>query len=598
MCGIIGYVGSKSVKEEILAGLKMLEYRGYDSAGICCFEKGKFSLIKKKGKVATLVEACQGQLKDVHCGIGHTRWATHGDPSDKNAHPFLSENNSVAIVHNGIIENFEVLKGSLQKQGVRFRSDTDSEVIAQLLQKSKCESELKKVQELSTLLKGSYAIAILFKGLENQIFAIRKNSPLIVGMSKDGFYLSSDVNALVDKTDEYHIMEENEIIWIDNNDCYAFDEHLQAKEIVYNKMNLTKQDISRGAFEHYMLKEIMQVPNAIKNTIQECDAVINPYMKLPREMIKELRHITIIGCGTAFNAGLTASHYAREREILVDCVYASEYRYRKFLPIENDVCIFISQSGETADTIEALKIAKEHSIPTIVVTNVASSTLNKLADFIIPTKAGPEIAVASTKAYNAQITALYGLMDYIYCIKHKLNCRSCILKDKLDDVVKKLEHYSFKKVNELADIIKESERVFYIGRGVDYATSQEASLKLKEISNIHSESLYAGELKHGTLALIDEHTTVIAIATQKSLFDKTLNSIYEIKARGARVILVTQFEVDIEAVDMLIDLPCTDQAIMAEIAIYPMQMLAYKTAVLKGLDPDKPRNLAKSVTVE
>ncbi len=598
MCGIIGYVGSKSAKEEILDGLKMLEYRGYDSAGICCFEKGKFSLIKKKGKVATLVEACQGQLKDVHCGIGHTRWATHGDPSDKNAHPFLSENNSVAIVHNGIIENFEVLKGSLQKQGVRFRSDTDSEVIAQLLQKSKCESELKKVQELSTLLKGSYAIAILFKGLENQIFAIRKNSPLIVGKSKDGFYLSSDVNALVDKTDEYHIMEENEIIWIDNNDCYAFDEHLQAKEIVYNKMNLTKQDISRGAFEHYMLKEIMQVPNAIKNTIQECDAVINPYMKLPREMIKELRHITIIGCGTAYNAGLTASHYAREREILVDCVYASEYRYRKFLPIENEICIFISQSGETADTIEALKIAKEHSIPTIVVTNVASSTLNKLADFIIPTKAGPEIAVASTKAYNAQITALYGLMDYIYCIKHKLNCRSCILKDKLDDVVKKLEHYSFKKVNELADIIKESERVFYIGRGVDYATSQEASLKLKEISNIHSESLYAGELKHGTLALIDEHTTVIAIATQKSLFDKTLNSIYEIKARGARVILVTQFEVDIEAVDMLIDLPCTDQAIMAEIAIYPMQMLAYKTAVLKGLDPDKPRNLAKSVTVE
>lgn len=598
MCGIIGYVGSKSAKEEILAGLKMLEYRGYDSAGICCFEKGKFSLIKKKGKVATLVEACQGQLKDVHCGIGHTRWATHGDPSDKNAHPFLSENNSVAIVHNGIIENFEVLKGSLQKQGVRFRSDTDSEVIAQLLQKSKCESELKKVQELSTLLKGSYAIAILFKGLENQIFAIRKNSPLIVGKSKDGFYLSSDVNALVDKTDEYHIMEENEIIWIDNSDCYAFDEHLQAKEIVYNKMNLTKQDISRGAFEHYMLKEIMQVPNAIKNTIQECDAVINPYMKLPREMIKELRHITIIGCGTAFNAGLTASHYAREREILVDCVYASEYRYRKFLPIENDVCIFISQSGETADTIEALKIAKEHSIPTIVVTNVASSTLNKLADFIIPTKAGPEIAVASTKAYNAQITALYGLMDYIYCIKHKLNCRSCILKDKLADVVKKLEHYSFKKVNELADIIKESERVFYIGRGVDYATSQEASLKLKEISNIHSESLYAGELKHGTLALIDEHTTVIAIATQKSLFDKTMNSIYEIKARGARVILVTQFEVDIEAVDMLIELPCTDQAIMAEIAIYPMQMLAYKTAVLKGLDPDKPRNLAKSVTVE
>ena len=598
MCGIIGYVGTKSAKDELLEGLKMLEYRGYDSAGVCCFEKGDFRVIKKKGKVDALIEVCQGQLKDTHCGIGHTRWATHGDPSDKNAHPFLSENNSVAIVHNGIIENFEALKGGLQKQGVRFRSDTDSEVIAQLLQKSKCESELKKVQELSKLLVGSYAIAILFRGLENQIFAIRKNSPLIVGKAKDGYYLSSDVNALVDKTDEYHIMEENEIIWIDSHDCYAFDKNLQAVEINYHKMDLSKQDISRGAFEHYMLKEIMQVPNAIKQTIKECDAPHNPYMRIPSEILKDLKHITIIGCGTAFNAGMTASHYARERDIIVDCAYASEYRYQKYLNIENEVCIFVSQSGETADTIEALKIAKEHNIPSIVVTNVASSTLNKLADYIIPTKAGPEIAVASTKAYSAQITALYGLMDYIYCIKHKLNCRSCILKDKLADVVDKLENFNFSKINKLAEILKDSERVFFIGRGVDYATSQEASLKLKEISNIHSESLFAGELKHGTLALIDEHTTVVVIATQKHLFDKTMNSIYEIKARGARVVLVTQFKADSDAIDMLVELPCTDQAIMAEIAIYPMQMLAYKTAVLKGLDPDKPRNLAKSVTVE
>ncbi len=598
MCGIIGYVGNLSAKEEILNGLKILEYRGYDSAGICCFYKGELKLIKKKGSVDTLSQVCQGQLKDVHCGIGHTRWATHGDPSDKNAHPFLSENNSVAIVHNGIIENFESLKGNLQKQGVRFRSETDSEVIAQLLQKSKCESELKKVQELSNVLVGSYAIAILFKGLENQIFAIRKNSPLIVGKSPNGYYLSSDVNALIDKTTEYHIMDEDEIIWIDNNDCYAFDKNLQAKEIVYKKMDLDKQDISIGNFEHYMLKEIMQVPTAIKLTINECDSMVNPFTKLPKDMIKNLKHLTIVGCGTAFNAGMTAEHYAREREIIAECVYASEYRYRKFLKQDNEVCVFISQSGETADTIEALKIAKEHQIPTIVITNVATSTINKLADYIIPTKAGPEIAVASTKAYNAQITALYNLMDYIYCIKNKINCRTCILKDKLYDVVDKLENYKFDNIEELAQDIVNTERVFFIGRGVDYATSQEASLKLKEISNIHSESLYAGELKHGTLALIDENTIVIVIATQKNLFDKTMNSIYEIKARGAKVALVTQFNIDCEAVDMLIKIPTTDQMLMPEISIYPMQMLAYKTAVLKGLNPDKPRNLAKSVTVE
>ena len=598
MCGIIGYVGKNSAKSEILNALKVLEYRGYDSAGICCFENSELKLIKKKGTVNALVQACQGKLNDAHCGIGHTRWATHGDPSDKNAHPFLSENNSVAIVHNGIIENFETLKGNLQKQGVRFRSETDSEVIAQILQKSKCESELKKVQELSDLLVGSYAIAILFKGLENQIFAIRKNSPLIVGKAKDGYYLASDVNALVDKTEEYHIMEEDEIIWIDNQDCYAFNKNLQAKEIIYEKMNFNKQDISRGAFEHYMQKEIMQVPEAIKLTINECEPMVNPFTKLPKDILKSVEYINIIGCGTAYNAGVTVKHYARIRELFVDCAYASEYRYQKYLHRNNEICVFISQSGETADTIEALKVAKEHKIPTIVVTNVATSTINKLADFVIPTKAGPEIAVASTKAYSAQITALYALIDYIYCIKHNLNCRSCILKDKIKDIAGKLEKYDFAKIYELAENLKDCERVFFIGRGVDFATSQEASLKLKEISNIHSESLYAGELKHGTLALIDENTTVIAIATQKDLFEKTMNSIFEVKARGAKVVLLTQFDVQSDVIDVLISLPPTDQAIMAEVSIYPLQMLAYKTALLKGLDPDKPRHLAKSVTVE
>lgn len=598
MCGIIGYVGKSSAKDEILNALTILEYRGYDSAGICCFENGDFRLIKKKGKVDALKIVCENNLNNARCGIGHTRWATHGDPSDKNAHPFLSENNSVAIVHNGIIENFEALKGGLQKQGVRFRSETDSEVIAQLLQKSKCESELKKVQELSNLLVGSYAIAVLFKGLENQIFAIKKNSPLIVGKGKDGFYIVSDVNALINKVDEYHIMDENEIVWIDNEDCYAFDKNLQAKEIIYEKLDFSKEDISRGAFKHYMQKEIMQVPEAIKLTISEFESIVNPLSKLPKLMLENVEHINIIGCGTAFNAGMTVEHYARLRELFVSCAYASEYRYQKFLPRKNEICVFVSQSGETADTIEALKLAKSYGIPTIVVSNVATSTINKLADFVIPTKAGPEIAVASTKAYSAQITAMYALIDYIYCIKHKLNCRSCILKDKIKDIANKLEAYSFDKVNELAKNLKDSEKVFFIGRGVDYATSQEASLKLKEISNIHSESLYAGELKHGTLALIDENTTVIAIATQKELFDKTMNSIYEIKARGAKVVLLTQFDIKSDAIDMLIELPTTDQAIMAEISIYPLQMLAYKTAMLKGLDPDKPHNLAKSVTVE
>lgn len=598
MCGIIAYVGGKSAKEEILNGLKVLEYRGYDSAGLCCFDKGEFKVIKKKGKVDILINACENQLENTHCGIGHTRWATHGDPSDRNAHPFLSENKSVAIVHNGIIENFETLKGDLQKQGVRFRSETDSEVIAQLLQKSQSESELRKVQELSQKLVGSYAIAILFKGLENQIFATRKNSPLIVGKSQSGFYLSSDVNALVGKANEYYIMQENEIVWIDNGECYCFDSNLKAKEIAYETLNVTLQDINRGTYEHFMQKEIMQVPNAIKMTIAECEHLVNPYTKLPKDILKQVKHISIIGCGTAYNAGLTASHYARLRGMLVDCYYASEYRYQQFIKRPDEICIFISQSGETADTIEALKIAKEKGIPTIVITNVATSSINKLADFVLPTKAGPEIAVASTKAYNAQITALYALIDYIYCIKNEINFRNCILKEKLYKITEKLEKYDFEEIYNLAETIKDYERIFFIGRGVDYATSQEASLKLKEISNIHSESLFAGELKHGTLALIDENTVVIAIATQKELIDKTINSIYEIKARNAKVVLLTQFEVQCDAVDIMLKLPCTDQSLMAEIAIYPLQMLAYKTALLKGLDPDKPRNLAKSVTVE
>ncbi len=598
MCGIIGYIGAKPAKQEILQSLQLLEYRGYDSAGLCCFENDKLKLIKKKGKVSTLITACENEFVTAHCGIGHTRWATHGDPSDKNAHPHLSENNNVAIVHNGIIENFESLKGNLQKNGTRFRSETDSEVIAQLLQKSKCESELKKVQELSTLLKGSYAIAILFKELSNQIFAIKKNSPLILGKANDGLYLSSDVNALIGKTSEYYIMQENDIIWIDNQDVYLFDSNLRAKDIEYQPLTLTTQDISRGTFEHYMHKEIMQVPQAIELTMTEFEPMQNPLTRIPAELIKSAEHFSIIGCGTAYNAGNTISYYARQRDIFVDCYYASEYRYEKFLSRKNEVCIFISQSGETADTIEALKKAKEHNIPTIVVTNVASSTLNKLADYILPTKAGPEIAVASTKAYSAQITALYAFIDYVYCIKNGINCRSCILKDKLKDICDKLKSYDLSIIDNIANQLKNIERVFFIGRGVDFATSQEASLKLKEISNIHSEALYAGELKHGTLALIDENTVVIVIATQKELLEKTINSVYEIKARGAKVIMLTQFEVSIDAVDILVSLPQTDQLLMAEVSIYPLQMLAYKTALYKGLDPDKPRNLAKSVTVE
>ena len=598
MCGIIGYVGAKPAKQEILQSLQLLEYRGYDSAGLCCFENDKLKLIKKQGKVSALISACENEFTSAHCGIGHTRWATHGDPSDRNAHPHLSENNTIAIVHNGIIENFESLKGDLQKRGARFRSETDSEVIAQLLQKSKCESELKKVQELATLLKGAYAIAILFKKLNNQIFAIKKNSPLILGKAPDGFYLSSDVNALIGKTHEYYIMQENDIIWIDNTDVYLFDSALHAKDIVYQPLSLTPQDISRGAFEHYMHKEIIQVPQAIDLTMNEFTPMQNPLTRIPTNLIKSVEHISLIGCGTAYNAGNTASYYARAREIIVDCYYASEYRYQKFLPRKSEICVFISQSGETADTIEALKKAKLQNIPTIVITNVASSTLNKLADYILPTKAGPEIAVASTKAYNAQITALYAFIDYIYCIKNNINYRTCILKNKLQDICAKLKTYDFSAIDQLANELKNADRVFFIGRGVDFATSQEASLKLKEISNIHSEALFSGELKHGTLALIDPNTYVVVTATQKELLEKTINNVYEIKARGAKVIMLTQFRVAIDAVDILVQLPPTDQSIMAEIAIYPLQMLAYKTALYKGLDPDKPRNLAKSVTVE
>ena len=609
MCGIVGYVGQRDAASVLMDGLSKLEYRGYDSAGIAVFENEVIRVAKSKGRLADLQEKMDKEGKPSgHAGIGHTRWATHGEPSDVNSHPHGGGN--VTLVHNGIIENYKQLKEFLLAKGRVFESDTDTEVIAQLLDYYYTEHHGNPVEAIVKTLKdleGSYALGVIFADFPDRVFALRKESPLIVGVGEGESFIASDVTAILQYTKKYYLLEPGEIAVLSKQEAKVYDLHYQKIE---KELKIADWDVSaaeKGGYEHYMLKEIHEQPESIKKTItprienglpnlEECG--ITP------EKLMEFRKIHVVACGTAMHAGMVGKYVIEKlAKISVNVDIASEFRYREPLIGEGDLVIIISQSGETADSLAALRLSKELGAKTLAIVNAKGSSIAREADMLIYTHAGPEIAVASTKAYMVQIAVMYLFAFELALANHQIDEEECrrltgLLQGTPDKIAAILEHKEMTQL--IASELITADSLLYIGRGLDYALSMEGSLKLKEISYIHSESYAAGELKHGTISLITGNMPVIAVATQKNLFDKTISNIKEVKARGARVILVCreEYQPEKDVADYKFSLPDEEDLLMPMLAVVPLQLIAYYTAVLKGTDVDKPRNLAKSVTVE
>lgn len=606
MCGIVGYVGDRDCADVLVDALSKLEYRGYDSAGIAVFEKGTIKVEKCKGRLANLVDkmAVDGKPQG-HCGIGHTRWATHGEPSDINSHPH--GNKRVSIVHNGIIENYKQIKDFLVEEGYSFVSETDTETVAKLLDYYYVDDPVDTIIKVLSEIKGSYALGIMFRDYPDTVFAVRKESPLIVGVGENENFLASDVPAIIKYTRDYYLLEANEIAVVKKDSVQIYDMH---KEPVHKEINTADWDVDaaeKGGYEHFMLKEIHEQPAAVRDTVSP--RIINGMPDLSQDgvdmqKLKEYRQIFIVGCGTAMHAGMVGKYVIEKlarKPVVVDI--ASEFRYRDPLITKEDLLIVISQSGETADTLAVLRLAKEVGAATMAVVNVVGSSIAREADMVVYTHAGPEISVASTKAYMVQISVMYLLAFELAYANGTIDKEKCMeltrqlgqMPDIIRETLELKDTCSF-----VASKLVNAESLLYIGRGLDYALSMEGSLKLKEISYIHSESYAAGELKHGTISLITEGMPVIAVATQKKLIEKTVSNIREVKARGAMVILIcdNSIEVGEGVADYIIRLPQTDEQLMPMAAAAPLQLIAYYTSVLKGNDVDKPRNLAKSVTVE
>lgn len=600
MCGIIGYSGNKNAVDVLINGLKALEYRGYDSAGIAYRTCNRIEIIKASGKISNLEKKLK---KSIHTniGIGHTRWATHGKPNEKNSHPHRI--GKFTIVHNGIIENYETLKKLLNQSGYKFKTETDSEIIAGLLDKLYSEKSdiLKVLVQLKTLLIGSYALGIICDDIPDKIYAIKKDSPLIIGINENENFIASDVPAILKYTNKYIILKDNEIAEI-NNKVNIYNDNLEiiAKEEITFEGNLEVAE--KNGYEHFMLKEIHEQPEAIKNTIK-------PFLKYGLESLKEnmpdfnkYQKIDIIGCGSAYHAGLVGKNLIEKyANIPVNVYVASEYRYQKIFTDKQTLVILISQSGETADTLACLRKAKDIEVDTLAIVNVIGSSLAREAKTTIYIKAGPEISVATTKAYLAQIAILSLIALNIGSSK------DLIKENKIIEIIKSFEELptfieQIININykDIAKSLYKKNNCFYIGRGIDYALSMEGSLKLKEISYITSAAYPAGELKHGTISLIEQGTNVIAIATDKTIADKTINNIKEVKSRGAIVTLITTKQIDNEfcPADYKIVMPTINDFIIPMVAAIPLQLIGYETAKLKKCDIDKPKNLAKSVTVE
>lgn len=609
MCGIVGYVGPKDCSEVLVSALTKLEYRGYDSAGIAVFADNTISTVKTKGKLKDL----EDKLSEVgspkgHIGIGHTRWATHGEPSDVNSHPHSGAR--VTIVHNGIIENYIELKEFLVSKGREFLSDTDTEVVAQLLDYKYDGNPLETIDRVMAELKGSFALGIMFRDFPDKIFAVRRESPLIVGVAEGESFIASDVPAILQYTKNYYLLDHDEIATLSRDGVSFVDEHLDPIEKELKVADWDMEAAEKGGYPHFMIKEINEQPNAIKTTImprikdglpclEECGITL--------DKIKNFKNVTIVACGTAMHAGMVGKYVIEDlARVPVTVDIASEYRYRNPIVNEGDLVIIISQSGETADSLAAMRLAKRKGATTLAIVNAKGSSIAREADMLIYTLAGPEIAVASTKAYITQLSVVYLFAFELALAKETISSAECrrlvSALMKMPEAVQYVIDNCEEKCKYVATKLINAESLLYIGRGLDYALSMEGSLKLKEVSYIHSESYAAGELKHGTISLIDENMPVISVATQTDVIPKTISNIVEVKSRGAQIILVCTDAcargLKDGVADYVIEIPHTDELLMPITAVVPLQILAYYTAINKGNDPDKPRNLAKSVTVE
>ena len=608
MCGIVGYVGKKNAQEVILQGLEKLEYRGYDSAGIAIVEDGVIKSEKFKGRLSVLSDFLESNPIKGSLGIGHTRWATHGAPSDENSHPHLNKDNTIAVVHNGIIENYVSLKEDLIAKGYKFKSQTDTEVIVHLLDSLYEGNLLEAVNKLTSIIRGAYAIGVVCSKSPNEMVAVRNESPLIVGLGQDENFIASDIPALLKYTRDVCILENGETVHLtpEKVTIYSPDK----KEVKRDKFTVDwdVESASKGGYDHFMLKEIHEQPTAIKDTLlrrlDENGKIKLDDIKLTKEDLEKISKVYIVACGTAYNAGLVG-RYAIEKfaQIPVEPDIASEFRYREPFIDQNTLLIVISQSGETLDTLAAIREAKRKGARILSVTNVVGSSVARESDDVFYTWAGPEIAVASTKAYTTQMTALYMIALDLALTKGTITEEFYFdMIEKMKELPAKVEKIleNYEDIKQVAKEIKDKHSAFYLGRGLDYQTAMEGALKLKEISYIHTEAFAAGELKHGTIALIEEGTPVIAIASQERLYEKMLSNIQEVKARGAYVIAIAnenRKEIEAQA-DRVIYVPEVDDILAPVLTAVPTQLIAYYTSLIKGNDVDKPRNLAKSVTVE
>jgi glucosamine--fructose-6-phosphate aminotransferase (isomerizing) len=611
MCGIVGFTGKTDAIDVLLKGLYSLEYRGYDSAGIAAFCKDGLKVIKTKGRIKNLEEKIKeaGNISCT-CGIGHTRWATHGGPSEVNAHPHLGGEGRVAVVHNGIIENYMELRQTLEEKGYTFHSETDTETVAHLidyLMKTDGTSLAQTVLKAVSMVRGSYALGVVSLDCPDEIVAARRNGPLIIGVGDGENLIASDIPAIISRTKKYIVLDDNEVAVVRPDSVVImnkFGDEIQ-KEIQTVTWDLKAAE--KGGYEHFMIKEIMEQPKAVADTIHpriQNNHIVFEENGLTDERLKNVEGVYIVACGSALHAGMVGKNIIQSLcRVRCTAEVASEFRYNDPIISEKDLCIIISQSGETADTLAALRQAKEKGAFTIAIVNVVSSTIAREADGVLYTWAGPEIAVATTKAYSAQLAALYMIATKMAKVKGKIND---VQEQKICEELLKLPEYIQEtlKVKEQMQYIAtryyNRGNVFFLGRGLDYSAALEASLKLKEISYIHSEAYAAGELKHGTISLIEEGTLVVALATQPDLYEKIISNIREVIARGAEVVLVTNedFAEDFADCKAVVRLKHGFDLFAASLSIIPLQLLSYYVSVQRNCDVDKPRNLAKSVTVE
>ena len=608
MCGIVGYIGNEQAAPVLLDGLAKLEYRGYDSAGLAVYDGNEIEIVKAKGRLQALRDLTNdGDGLKGTLGIGHTRWATHGEPTVSNAHPHFNKEKTIAVVHNGIIENYQPLREKLISKGYTFNSETDTEVVAHLLDYYYEGNPLQAIETVMQRVQGSYALGILFKDFPDKMYAVRKDSPLIVGASKEGNFIASDVPAILKYTRDVYFIENREICELSRDGIVFYNEDLETINKETKTIEWDIEAAEKGGYEHFMLKEIYEQPKAVLDTISpriKGDKIVIDELDMTEEEIKKLRRIYIVGCGSAYHVGVTGKYVIEKiTRIPVEVDLASEFRYRNPILEKDSMVIIISQSGETADSLAALRKAQELGIKVLGIVNVVGSTIAREADNVLYTWAGPEISVATTKAYSTQLSALYLLAMQL------ADVRGVIPEEEYSDMLTELKNLPDK----IQEILGDKERiqwfaskyanakdVFFLGRGVDYATALEGSLKLKEISYIHSEAYAAGELKHGTISLIEDGILTVAVVTQPDLYEKMISNIVEVRTRGGYIFTLTNKGncVMEDTSDFTVYIPKTHPCFAPSLAVIPLQLFGYYVSVAKGLDVDKPRNLAKSVTVE